>query len=194
VFVINETKHQLIGYFGDGQRFGCHLSYVAQERLEPSKGKSRGLAQALDAGYHLTRGKWVAFGMADTIITPVNVFEILLQPQHRGADVILGLFETANPEKFGMVELDSGGTVQRIVDKPAQTDLRMMWGCIVWQSRFTEFLHTCIDREDPTDFAAIMNAAIERGFHFKGVEIPAGSYIDVGTYDEITRLEQEYRG
>ena len=30
VFVINETKHQLIGYFCDGRRFGCNISYVVQ--------------------------------------------------------------------------------------------------------------------------------------------------------------------
>lgn len=31
VFVINETKHQLIGYFSSGRRFDCEISYVAQE-------------------------------------------------------------------------------------------------------------------------------------------------------------------
>jgi glucose-1-phosphate thymidylyltransferase len=31
IFVINETKHQLVGFFGGGHRFGCKLSYVVQE-------------------------------------------------------------------------------------------------------------------------------------------------------------------
>ena len=31
IFVVNETKHQLIGYFGSGKRFGCQISYVVQE-------------------------------------------------------------------------------------------------------------------------------------------------------------------
>jgi len=34
VFVVNETKHQLMGYFGSGQRFGCNISYVVQEVVE----------------------------------------------------------------------------------------------------------------------------------------------------------------
>ena len=34
VFVVNETKHQLMGYFGNGQRFGCNISYVVQEVIE----------------------------------------------------------------------------------------------------------------------------------------------------------------
>ena len=75
VFVVNETKHQLLGYFGNGQRFGCHISYVVQETangLEAST--SPGLAHALDSAYHLTCGKTVYFGMADTIMQPTDVF------------------------------------------------------------------------------------------------------------------------
>ena len=75
VFVINETKHQLIGYFGDGHRFGCQISYVVQEpKGEDGQSTSPGLADALSAAYHLTRGKTVFFGMADTIMEPPDVF------------------------------------------------------------------------------------------------------------------------
>jgi len=43
VFVINETKHQLIGYFGNGHRFGCQISYVVQEpTLRQGKSTSPG--------------------------------------------------------------------------------------------------------------------------------------------------------
>ena len=56
VFVVNETKHQLIGYFGDGHRFGCQMSYVVQEtRDTATQSTSPGLGHALDAAYHLTR-------------------------------------------------------------------------------------------------------------------------------------------
>jgi dTDP-glucose pyrophosphorylase len=68
IFVINETKHQLIGYFGNGQRFGCQISYVVQEsRNDQLDSTSPGLAHALDSGYHLIKGKR-CFGMADTIM------------------------------------------------------------------------------------------------------------------------------
>ena len=54
VFVINETKHQLIGYFGNGHRFGCHISYVVQETVDGTdKSTSPGLAHALDAANFL---------------------------------------------------------------------------------------------------------------------------------------------
>src|SRR5689334_16172276 len=74
VFVINETKHQLVGYFGNGQRFGCNISYVVQEAANgQDKSTSPGLAHALDSAYHLTQGKTVFFGMADTIMQPTEV-------------------------------------------------------------------------------------------------------------------------
>ncbi|MFN3335463.1 MAG: sugar phosphate nucleotidyltransferase, partial [Caldilinea sp.] len=56
VLVINETKHQLVGYFGNGQRFGCNISYVVQEALNGDgavQSTSPGLAHALDSAYHL---------------------------------------------------------------------------------------------------------------------------------------------
>jgi glucose-1-phosphate thymidylyltransferase len=75
VFVINETKHQLVGFFGNGHRFGCHLSYVVQEQnTQIGKSTSPGLAHALDSAYHLVRGKTVCFGMADTIMQPEDIF------------------------------------------------------------------------------------------------------------------------
>ena len=74
--VINETKHQLIGYFGSGRRFGCDISYVVQEPiLSSGQSTSPGLAQALDSAYHLTKDKTVFFGMADTIMQPEDVFK-----------------------------------------------------------------------------------------------------------------------
>ena len=58
VFVVNETKHQLIGYFGDGHRFNCNISYVVQERVDRgNESTSPGLAHALASAYHLIRGK-----------------------------------------------------------------------------------------------------------------------------------------
>ena len=76
VFVVNETKHQLMGFFGNGHRFGCQLSYVVQEAATGAgPSTSPGLAHALDSAYHLTQGKTVFFGMADTIMQPEHVFD-----------------------------------------------------------------------------------------------------------------------
>jgi glucose-1-phosphate thymidylyltransferase len=193
VFVINETKHQLIGYFGDGSRFGCHISYVVQETREDNqKSTSPGLAHALDAAYHLVKGNTVLFGMADTIITPKNVFELILKQAGSADDALLGLFDTTHPEKFGMVEMDKQGQVVHIVDKPRYTPLKDMWGIIAWRPRFTEFLHEAIQSQGLSDFAQVLNSAISSGYIMRGIPTE-GSYADLGTYEEIDELEKQYR-
>ena len=108
-------------------------------------------------------------------------------------DVILILFPTERPEKFGMVRTDEEQKVIEIVDKPAQTDLTDMWGCIIWRPRFTEYLHDCVTQHGIADFAKIMNDAITAGFQFRGVSFQEGLYIDLGTYDEIMELDQRFR-
>lgn len=196
VFVINETKHQLIGYFGDGHRFGCHISYTVQEPVDDGQGKSTspGLAHALDSAYHLTKGKTVFFGMADTIMQPRDALERAFKQATPGNDVTLVMFPTERPEKFGMVRLDNDGQVLEIVDKPRKTDLTEMWGSIIWQPSFTEYLHDCVARQGISDFAQIMNNAIASGMRFCGVRMVNGTYIDLGTYEEIMEMDQRFRG
>ena len=194
VFVINETKHQLIGYFGNGQRFGCHISYVVQETSEePNSSTSPGLAHALDSAYYLTGGKQVCFGMADTVIQPNDVFTKAIDASSADDDVIMVLFETEQPDKFGMVRLDKSSRVLEIDDKPAESDLKDMWGCIIWRPRFTEHLHECVHHRNMTDFAAIMNSAIADGMRFRGVRMTGSSYSDLGTYDEIMEMDARFR-
>lgn len=194
VFVINETKHQLVGFFGNGSRFGCNISYVVQESGgEQNQSTSPGLAHALDSAYHLTKGKTVFFGMADTIMQPHSVFAHAYEKANQDDDAILVLFSTKHPEKFGMVSMNGDDRVLEIIDKPSQTDLTKMWGCIIWRPRFTEYLHDSVARQSISDFAMVMNNAIIDGLRFRGVHIIDGVYIDLGTYDEIMELDRRYR-
>ena len=194
VFVINETKHQLVGYFGNGSRFGCNISYVVQEpTVHQNESTSPGLAHALDSAFHLTRGKTVFFGMADTIMQPKDIFTRAIKEATPEDDVILALYTTERPEKFGMVRYDSMGRVLEIVDKPQQTELTEMWGCIIWRPRFTEYLHDCVGMQGISDFAVIMNNAIKDGMRFRAAHMPDGLYIDLGTYEEVLELDRRYR-
>ena len=105
----------------------------------------------------------------------------------------MALFPTDRPHKFGMTAFDVNDRVQYIVDKPNQTDLTHMWGCIIWRPAFTEHLHTCINDRDIADFALILNEAIEVGMDFRAVRFENGTYLDLGTYDEIIDLEKHFR-
>ncbi len=195
VFVINETKHQLVGYFGDGARFGCRISYVYQDPDRKGQGGSAGLAEALDAAYHLFQGRQVVFGMADTIIQPIDCFGPLLRKQEgQDVDVHLGLFPTDTPHLVGIVDHDGNGGVKAILDKQPPQDLFDMWGIIVWGPRFGDYLHERVANDEAPDFATILNGALADGLEFRGSKLLGGNYTDVGTYETIELLEQGQQG
>ena len=91
-----------------------------------------------------------------------------------------------------MVRMDEEMRILEIVDKPGKTDLTEMWGCILWRPHFTEYLHRCVWEEGISDFAKIMNDAIATGMKFKGVHMVDGTYIDLGTYEEIANLDRNF--
>ena len=92
-----------------------------------------------------------------------------------------------------MVHKNNDQRILEIVDKPQKTELKEMWGSIIWRPSFTEYLHTCVRQKGLSDFAQIMNEAIADGLILRGVSINNGVYIDLGTYEEILELDRRYR-
>jgi len=194
VFVINETKHQFIGFYGSGKRFSCNFSYVVQETRElREESTSPGLADAIDSSYHLIKEKNIVFGMADTIIRPADMVDQAKRSFSDDMDVMLCLFSTSTPQKFGMVDVDVSNRVSKIVDKPLTTDLTSMWGSILWAPKFTEYVHKMVQVEGLSDFALIMNSAIAEGMKIRGLKIEGGTFFDLGTYAEIVALDAQIR-
>lgn len=191
VFVINGMKHQLIDYFGDGHKFDCRISYVVQEsRGNENNSTSPGLAHALDAAFHLTQTKTVFFGMADTIIEPVDIFAQAYRSAVPGEEGVLGVFPTDQPQKFGAVKLNPDGSVRKIEDKRENTELTEMWGFVIWRPKFTGYLHKRVD-EGGSDFSVILNDAItQEGMLFRGHRVVGGKYLDLGTYEDIYKLQR----
>ncbi len=184
-FVITDEKAAVLRHFRSGTALGAEIAYVFQEAVSGA-GRSAGLSDALDAAHSLARGRNVAFGMPDTIVSPRTCFVPLLELVDAGADLALGLFETAEPEKFGMVEFGAAGRVRRIVDKPESTDLEWMWGIAAWSPAFGDFLHRTM-ADAPTDFASVMNAGIAAGLDARAHVVEGGRYLDLGTPGDVGR-------
>jgi len=183
IFVINASKHQLLDYFGDGRRFGCRLSYVVQDRDEA--GSTQDLAHALDAAYHLVRERTVVFAMADTVIEPPDAFRTAVDRLQDGDAAALLMFPTDRPRQFGMVEHDEQLAV-RIYEKSdcPPPHLTHMWGGMAWRPAFTEFLHERV-ASGGSDFAQILNEAIDAGLPLRIAPVAAGQYHDLGTVEGL---------
>lgn len=163
-----------------------------------------GVPYTLDQAYPFVQDSLIALGFPDILFQPDDAFARLLDRQARNqADVVLGLFPTDRPQKAGMVDFDDQGVVRVIIEKPPQTDLRYMWAIAVWTPAFTQFLHEyLIDIEanklrNDTDkliparselpIGDVIQAAIYNGMRVEAEVFPQGSYLDIGTPDDLVR-------
>jgi glucose-1-phosphate thymidylyltransferase len=139
----------------------------------------------------------VLFGFPDTIVEPDDAFSRLLAT-HRAteADLTLGLFPTDRPGAFGMVRLEGDRPVE-LIDKPRETDLRLMYGMACWGPRVTALQPALLARA-PADRECvpgdIFAAAIAAGLRVRSVTFAEGRYLDVGTPAELNRAVERYGG
>lgn len=184
VFTINPGKTDLLGFLGNGEKFGMKFTFCIHP--VPSS-----LPESINEASHLLMSKTVLFAMPDTFVQPNNFLQRLRQIHETSADrreVTLACFQTVNPNKFGMVEFNKG-TVVRIDDKPAKTDLKWMWGAMIWNQAFFENLSLFITKnKNKTEKELILTDAFEpfiKKGQVKGICFDEGQYKDLGTYNEI---------
>ncbi len=98
---------------GDGSGFGIHLQYAVQPQPE-------GLAQALLIAETFINGDPICLVLGDNIFYGQSFTQMLQQAaaQTHGATVFA--YPVQNPERFGVVELDSDFCAVAIEEKPAQ--------------------------------------------------------------------------
>ena len=73
----------------------------------------------------------VLVGLPDTVWEPIDGFVRLLEQLDEQADVVLGLFESDEPERSDVVVLDKRGLVRRVHVKEADPPGNLVWGCFV---------------------------------------------------------------
>ncbi len=180
--IISKEKTDILKYLGSGASAGCRISYIIQE-------ESRGMPDALNQCLPWVGDAVTVFGMPDTIFFPQNAFQILLQDYiQSGADVVLGLFPTQKPHKFGMVDFDQEDNFLYTIDKPASCDLKYMWGIACWGSKFSQFIDRYIqETKAPSEFilSAIFQAAFEAEMKIKVTPFENGQYLDIGTPEDL---------
>lgn len=190
VFVLGEGKHQIVEYYGGGSRFGVEIIYCYQEQLT-------GMPGALAIARGLTDRQLVLFGMPDTIFEPTASYEELMSAHGRQrCDLTIGLFPTQYPHKFGMVDFAEDGTIRRIVDKPAESDLTYMWGIAVWEDRFSDLLCAYVERHRGSErellLGDVFSEAVASGLVVRAHPFLEGAYRDIGTAEELDETLRRY--
>ena len=98
---------------GDGTQWGLRLDYAEQPRPE-------GLAQAFLIGRIFVGSDRVALVLGDNIFHGHGLPEHLQAAAQRPAGATVFAYYVRDPERYGVVELGSGGKALSIAEKPAK--------------------------------------------------------------------------
>jgi glucose-1-phosphate thymidylyltransferase len=98
---------------GDGSAYGVSLSYAEQSA-------PRGLADAFIVGKSFIGTDSVALILGDNIFYGAGLAEILREATTQGSGATVFGYAVEDPERYGVVEMDSSGRAIDIVEKPSE--------------------------------------------------------------------------
>ena len=101
--------------FGSGEQFGISLSYAVQPRPE-------GLAQAFTIGRKFIGADSVALILGDNIFFGAGMRQLLSTAHERRVGATIFAYHVDDPQRYGVVTLDSAGKALNIVEKPSHPD------------------------------------------------------------------------
>ncbi len=97
----------------DGSQFGVTLRYGVQDR-------PRGLADAFRVGRDFVGSDNVALILGDNIFYGHGLPELMAKAIARQAGATIFGYVVSDPERYGVLEIDAGGKVRSIEEKPKQ--------------------------------------------------------------------------
>ena len=171
-------------YFGDGQRFGIHITYSYESTLLGSAGAAKKLEGFLNETFIIVYGD---------VLTNMDYGSLVDFHRAKNALVTLSLYRVSNPTQVGLVELDAQYRITRFHEKPRPedvfTDLANA-GVLVCEpevlshippGKFYDFGHT------------LLPELLEIGAPLYGFPLTENEYlIDIGTPESYRRAQQEW--
>lgn len=110
--VVGETGEEIRRATGSGERWNVNLTYI--EQPEP-----KGLAHAVLTSRDFLQDERFVMFLGDNVIQG-GVSELVAEFSAADWNAQIVLTEVAEPEHYGVAELDSAGRVCRLVEKPKQ--------------------------------------------------------------------------
>ncbi|HEV8629687.1 MAG TPA: glucose-1-phosphate thymidylyltransferase [Thermoanaerobaculia bacterium] len=137
--IVGDTKDEIMAAVGDGGRFGARVTYIPQEA-------PLGLAHAVKVAQPFLAGDPFVMYLGDNLIA--GGITSLVQEFRRGeCNAMILLAEVPNPEQFGVAELNGGGAVRRLVEKPPVPPSNL---ALVGVYMFDEHIFESVDRIRPS--------------------------------------------
>ena len=111
IIIVGYLRDQLMGYLGDGSRFGIRITYV----VEP-EGVAFGTAGSLKLAAHLLDETFLVV-QSDTI-SEISLAEMASFHLDRAGEVSIALTEVEDPSQYGVAVLGERDEIVKFLEKP----------------------------------------------------------------------------
>jgi mannose-1-phosphate guanylyltransferase len=98
------------GYFGDGNQFGVSLTYMAEDSPLGTAGAVKNAEKYLSDCFLVLNGD---------IFTDLDIAAMIRLHRKRKAVATISLTPVDDPTRYGLIETDPSGRVQRFLEKPS---------------------------------------------------------------------------
>jgi glucose-1-phosphate thymidylyltransferase len=95
---------------GNGSKFGCNFDYASQN-------EATGIASALTIGRDFISNSRVAVILGDNLFYGAGLIDTLALAKRSAKACIFG-YEVADPENYGVAQIDLNGCIMKLVEKP----------------------------------------------------------------------------
>jgi glucose-1-phosphate thymidylyltransferase len=178
IIIAPETGEEIREAAGDGSQFGVEITYIVQD--EPL-----GLAHAVLTAEPFLGGDPFVMYLGDNLLQG-GISDLVTAFREHEPEALILLTRVPDPQNYGVAELDGGGTVVRLMEKPAEpaTDL-----ALVGVYMFTPLIHDAARAIDPSARGELeITDAIQwlvDGGHRVESHIVRGWWKDTGRLDDM---------
>ena len=165
---------------GDGGDFGLRLSYIEQTRPE-------GLAQAFIIGRAFIGDDPVALALGDNIFFGAQLTSRLRSAAGRVKGATVFAYPVADPERFGIIEVDSHGDAVSLEEKPASPKSNLaVTGLYFFDNRVIEYAgNVRPSARNEREITDVIQSYMDKG-QLTVEQMGRGyAWLDAGTHDSL---------
>jgi dTDP-glucose pyrophosphorylase/CBS domain-containing protein len=171
---VHHKSEQIIGHFGDGQKFGVDISYVTEDR-------PLGTAGAIGLMSSPPQTLLIIYG---DIFTQVDFRAMLSYHREHAADLTVAVLQYDMQVPYGVVECQ-GSAVESLTEKP-QFKFLVNAGIYLLEPH----VHSSIPNGKPSDMTDIIQDLLQKGRPVVAFPIYEG-WIDIGQIDDYRQAQAD---